>query len=64
MPSQVNFRLPDDCVEFLAKQSTRDASSKTSVIVRAIRAYRDQQTAKSEGASAPTPAPSVPTKNL
>ncbi len=58
MPKQVNFRLPDDCVDFLGRQASRDASSQTSVIVRAIRAYRDHQTAKSEGASAPTPAPS------
>lgn len=58
MPSQVNFRLPDDCVEFLGKQAERDASSKTSVIVRAIRAYRDHQTAKSEGPTAPTVDPS------
>lgn len=59
MPNQVNFRLPDDCTEFISEQSERDATSKTSVIVRALRAYRDHQLEKKEGPVARTTSPSV-----
>lgn len=58
---QLKVRVPADVLQFLAKTAQDNGSSMNFEIVRSVRERIDRQTAKSEGASAPTPAPSVAT---